>query len=413
MLTEALRSTAKIEPLCPLPYHGKIRDYLKRDEPELWKWFSSNQVRQEHAEAVRLDLLKSTYRLEAATQPHLYGLAEEVMGKLQFKVPVTFYQAQSGGGLNAALAFLPGEAHIILVGSILKNLSAEELKGMLGHELAHFLLFNGWDGELLIVSEILQALSNDSSAHACHVESARLFGLYSEIFADRGALAVTEDTLVAVAALVKVNTGLLEVDAQSYLRQAEEIFSKSAVKANQLTHPEPYIRARALKLFADQGESANQEIERLIEGPAALNQIDLLGQQKIASNTRRLLEVFLVPPWFRTEPVLAHARVFFSEFAPEGDGQPEGTLAEEIKTADPTLQDYYCYVLLDFVASDRDLEEVPLAAAVVLCENLGLARRFAQIATRELGITKKRFASIERDATKILERANASTSAPS
>src|ERR1700756_4959775 len=106
-------------PLSPLRYHWAIRDYLKKEEPELWKWFSSNKVRQEHAETVRLDLLKSTYRLEAATQPQLYGLAEEVLGKLQFQAPVTFYQAHSGGGLNAALAFLPGEPHIILVGSIL------------------------------------------------------------------------------------------------------------------------------------------------------------------------------------------------------------------------------------------------------------------------------------------------------
>ena len=285
------------------------------------------------------------------------------------------------------------------------------MKALLGHELAHFLLFDGWQGELLVVSETIHALSNDASARPCHLESARLFALYSEIFADRGALAVTEDTLISVATLVKVNTGLLEVNAESYLRQAEEIFSKSRVKARELTHPEPYIRARALQLFADQGESANQEIERLIEGRAPLNELDLLGQQKVALTTRRLLDHFLAPRWFRTEPVLAHARMFFPEFTPNGDGELEALLGEEIKNADQTLQDYYCYVLLDFVAVDRDLEEVPLAAAVDLCERLGLATRFAQIATRELGMTKKRFSTIEQDAAKILERANASTSA--
>jgi hypothetical protein len=405
MKTEAFTS------LAPLPYHWAIRDYLKNEEPELWSWFSSNKVRQEHAEAVRLDLLKSTYRLEPATQPQLYGLAEEVLGKLEIKAPVTFYQAQSGGGLNAALAFLPGEAHIILVGPILNTLSPLELKATLGHELAHFLLFNAWDGELLVVSEILRALCNDASVHSSHLESARLFDLYSEIFADRGALAITEDLLVTIATLVKINTGLLEVNAESYLRQAEEIFSKTQVKANQLTHPEPYIRARALKLFADQREGADQEIEQLIEGPPALNQLDLLGQQKVARNTRRLLDQFLSARWFQTELILAHARMFFPEFTPNGEGNVEASLAEEINKTDQALRDYYCYVLLDFVAVDRDLEEVPLAAALLLCERLGLAKRFAQIATQELGLTKKRFAGIERDAGKILDRANASTSA--
>src|SRR5438105_2689027 len=82
----------------PLRYHCAIRDFLKKEEPELWKWFSSNKVREEHAEAVRLDLLKSTYRLERATQTQLYELADEVLGKLKLHVPVTFYQAQSGAG---------------------------------------------------------------------------------------------------------------------------------------------------------------------------------------------------------------------------------------------------------------------------------------------------------------------------
>jgi hypothetical protein len=408
MEIDAPVSTGRAATLSPLPYHWSIREYLKKEEPELWRWFSSNKVRAEHAENVRLDLLKSTYRIEATTQPHLYDMAEEVLGRLDFKVPVTFYQAQAGGGLNAALAFLPGEAHIILVGSVLNTLSAAELKAMLGHEFAHFALFNGWDGELLVVSEILRALCNDAAAHACHLESSRLFSLYSEIFADRGALAATGDALAAIATLIKLETGLMDVSAESYLRQAEEIFSKSQVKASQLTHPEPYIRARALKLFTDNGEDANQEITQLIEGAPSLNELDLLAQQKVADNTRRLLNHFLAPPWFQTEAVLAHARLFFPDFSPQPHAGLEPTFADEVKKADQPLQDYYCYVLLDFVAVDRELEEAPLAAALVLCEHLGLGKRFSHIAVRELGMTKKRFGNVERDAGKILDEASAS-----
>jgi hypothetical protein len=182
------------------------------------------------------------------------------------------------------------------------------------------------------------------------------------------------------------------------------------VKADQLTHPEPYIRARALQLFADQGTGANQEIERLIEGTAAMDELDLLGQQRIHLNTRHLLAYFLAPCWFRTDPVLAHARMFYADYVPT-DGNLEATFIEEISKAHQTVQDYYCYVLLDFVAVDRDLEETPLAAALVLSDRLGFEKRFAQIAVRELGLSKKRFATIERDAAKIVERANASISA--
>jgi hypothetical protein len=412
MPSEALNSTGSNGKLSPLPYHWSIRDYLKDEEPELWRWFSSNQVRAGQADAVRLDLLKTTYRLESAAYPQLYESAEEVLGILGLKVPVTFYQAQAGGGLNAEIAFLPGQAHIILIGPVINTLSANEFRAMLGHELAHFALFDGWDGELLVVSEVLRALSNDTSAHSCHLESSRLFRLYSEIFADRGALAVTADALVAIATLVKFGTGLNEVSAESYLRQAEEIFTKSQVKADHLTHPEPYIRARALKLFADHGENASREIERLIEGAPTLHPLDLVAQRKVANHTRQLIGHLLAPPWFRTEPVLAHARLFFPDFAPIVDAGPLLALADVIKSADPSLQDYYCYVLLDFVAVDRELEEAPLAAALELSQNLGLDKRFSQIALRELGITKKRFASIERDAGNIVQRAHAAAAAP-
>ena len=270
METETASPSVSPSVLQPLLYHSRIVEYLKHEEADLWKWFSSHNVRAEHAETVRLDLLKSTYRIEAATQPQLYELAQEVLGKLGLHIPITFYPAYNASGLNAALAYLPGEAHIILVGSILGTLSELELKAMLGHELAHFVMYDGWNGELLIAAEILFALSKDAAAQSCHRETARLFRLYSEILADRGAYAACQDPLITIANLVKVETGLTEVSAESYLRQAEEIFSKGQVKAIQQTHPETFIRATAIKLFADKGASADKEIQKMIEGsPAA------------------------------------------------------------------------------------------------------------------------------------------------
>jgi hypothetical protein len=381
---------------------------LKSEEPELWKWFCSTKRREGQAEAVRLDLLKSTYRLEAGTQPKLYATAEEVLGKYDFKVPVTFYQAQTGTGMNAALAYLPGEAHIILSGPIQTALSDVELRAVLGHELAHFLLFDKWDGEFLVATELLDALCNDAAAAAVHVESARLFRLYSEVFADRGALGVTGDPTAAITTLIKMETGLSEVSAESYLRQAEEIFSKGQAQANQLTHPEPYIRARALKLWANEGIKATEAIESMIEGTNRLDQLDLLKQQKVAETTRRLLGLFLAPPWFHSEPVLAHARLFFEDFVPSPLETPSSisSLVEEIKKADPSLRDYFCYVLLDFVTVDRELLETALSAALVLARELELGNRFAEIAQKELGIAKKQFSMIEREAEALVARAN-------
>ena len=56
-------------PLDPLPYHIQIRDFLKREEGEIWNWYASNRVRVEDADAVRFELLKSTYRIDRVAAP--------------------------------------------------------------------------------------------------------------------------------------------------------------------------------------------------------------------------------------------------------------------------------------------------------------------------------------------------------
>lgn len=394
----------------PLPYQQEMVRFLKSEERELWKWFSSSRTQPEHAEAIRLELLKSTYRLEPTTQPRLYALADEVLASFGLEVPVTFYQAQTGSGMNAGLAYVPQEVHLVLTGPILTALSETELHALLGHELAHYLLFQEWDREFFVASELLHALQNDAGAASAHLESARLFRLYAEVFADRGSLAVTGDVQCTVAALLKTETGLTEVSADSYLRQADEIFSKGGVQANQPTHPESYIRARALALWAERGDQALGEIERMIEGPLCLGRLDLLGQKKVAETTRRLLAQLLGPRWFQSEPILAHARLFFDDFVVGNGTLDEPALAGELQSGDAALQDYYCYVLLDFATVDRDLAEVALAAALVLSKRLGLSEAFSEIALKELALSKKQLARIEREADETLAKANEAAS---
>jgi hypothetical protein len=380
--------------------------YLKREEPELWKWFSSNKVRQEHGDAVRLDLLKSSYRIEEAGQPQLYAQAKEVMARLALDVPLTFYQGGGDVELNAALAYLPGEAHIILMGKILDALSEAEMRAMVGHELAHFSLFEGSNGEFVAASEILEALNNDGQAQSCHRESARLFRLYSEIVADRGAFLAARNSLVVISKLLKLETRLAKVNPENYLRQAEEILGKGPVKADQQTHPETFIRAKAIHLFAEKDANVLAEVQTLIEGSPGLNELDLLGQREVADTTRKLVHHFLAPRWIQTEPVLAHARTFFSDFEPGSSSALESSVVERIRLSSHSLQTYYSYVLLDFVAVDRQLEEAPLALALLLGEQLGLSKSFGQRAMQELGMSKKRFAAIERDAANIVQNAN-------
>jgi hypothetical protein len=390
--------------LKPLPYHEAIRDYLRTEEAEVWRWYASNKVRAEQAEAVRFELLKSTYRVDRASQPNLYTAAESVAEKLGLAVPMTIYQAQNPVGLNASLAYVPDEAHIVLHGPVAAKLSESELGALLGHELSHLLLWRCADGEYLIVDQMLAALTNDAAAETPHFASARLWRLHNEIYCDRGALAAVGDPLVVVAMLLKVHTQLDEVNAESYLRQAEEIFSQGRghVRTEELTHPEAFIRTRAVKLWADGDPEADAKIREMIEGRPVLADLDLLGQRRVGGLTRRLVDVLLSRPALQTESVLAHARLFFEDYVPPSDLLEDPALADDLRTADAAMQDYYCFVLLDFVTADRDLEELPLAAALGLSEKLGLRDRFAEIAQRELRLRKKQLEKIDDDKQRLL-----------
>src|SRR3954462_1824212 len=92
-----------------LPYHEALTGYLRSKEPETWAWFASTESQQNHAEALRLELLKQTYRLDAATYPELFAALDDAKRKLALDIPITLYQSQANRELNAALYFLPGE----------------------------------------------------------------------------------------------------------------------------------------------------------------------------------------------------------------------------------------------------------------------------------------------------------------
>ncbi|MGH7134293.1 MAG: M48 family metalloprotease [Pirellulales bacterium] len=388
--------------LTPLAYQRAVVDYLKAEDPAVWQWFAQQKDDRELAAAARLDLLKSTYRIERQTQPELYALAEEVAATLGLELPLTLYQAQHPHGLNASIAYLPGEVHLILSGPLTSTLTTAEVKAVFGHELAHRLLWEKWHGDYRIAAHTLDALANDPAATPVYAATARLFSLYTELFCDRAAWLVTQDLTATVSTLVKVSTELTDVSADSYLRQADEIFSQEDARTEGVSHPETYIRARALRLWTEQGDEATGAISAMLEGPLSLDGLDLLGQKRVAALTRRLVDQLLSPSWFQSERILAHTRGFFEDYTAPPAGAADDALTLDLATCDKALQDYYCYLLLDFATVDRDLEELPLAAALVLSKRLALTDRFKEIVLKELKLTKKRLSQLDDRAEDLL-----------
>src|ERR1700733_1316905 len=157
-----------------LPYQRAIVNHLKQVDPHVWNWFSKAAHDPSALAEVRFDLLKSTYRVDRDSQPTFYEVANRVSRSLGIDAPITIYQAHDPTGLNASLAYVPDEIHLILHGPIAEKLSPVEVQALFGHELAHFLLWRSEGGELLVAAEVLRALNNDARAHSSHFNSVRL-----------------------------------------------------------------------------------------------------------------------------------------------------------------------------------------------------------------------------------------------
>jgi hypothetical protein len=390
-------------PLDPLPYQREIVEYLRETEQELWSWASSAEARGAFAEETRTELLKANYRLDADGHPELAARSTVVAQRLGITTPVTLYHATGGIGLNAMLCHLPGEAHIVFTGPILATLKGVELDAVLAHELAHFRLWEMDRGDFLVADRLLAAAANDSRAAPSHAQTARRFRLYTEIFADRGSLKGCEQLEAAVAALVKTETGFPDVSAASYLRQADEIFSRENAATRGLDHPETFIRARALRLWAEQDSSLEDWLTATIEGPAGLDELDLPGQRRVSQLTRRFLAALLQPRWFQTASALAHARAFFPDFVPAPTS--DDSLAKALRSRGSATREYLCYLLLDFAVVDTVLEDVPLAAALEWSERLEIGEEFEKLALKELSVSKRQLNKLKKNAAALLAKA--------
>ena len=399
-------AAGSLPPLRPLPYHDEIVALLRREEPEAWQWACSAQARAEQADEVRATLLKNTYRLDASAHPALHAACAQAALRLGIAAPISLYQAGEGG-MNAALHYLPGEAHIVFSGPLLDRLQGAELEAVCGHELAHYLLWSRDDGRYFAADRLLGMADQHPDATASLAETTRLYALATEIFADRGGAVGCAGLEPAVAALVKVQTGLAQVSATSDLKQADEICGALADRSDAASHPELFIRARALRLWceaaADEAGLAQADawLRRVLEGSLRIDAPDMAAQVRLAALTRRVIAQFLRPLPLRSEMLLAHAHRFFDDLAPTDDA--DATLAAEIAAA-PGTHDYVAALLLDFAVADRGLDDVPFAAAIELSRALGLPEAFERLALDALKLPKRQFTKARTEAPALLAR---------
>lgn len=372
--------------LSPTRFHERLADTLEQSEPGLWRWLSSDVWSSKYAANVRLELLRSTYRLPPAGHEKVYALARAAANALEVTAPITLYQAHGEGTLNAGLVFVPDEAHVVLRGPVVTTLGEVELKALFGHELAHHRLWTERGGRFRVADALIEHIVAQRCAPS-HEQSALKQRKWTELYADRGALLACEDLDAAIGCLLKMETGLHDADPRAWLAQAEEAIAAAPTTSKAHTHPESFIRAFALKAWHE-GRGEREEVASLVEGPLELESLDLVQQKTLTEATRALLERVLAPPLMRTEATLAHARRFFADDAFTVKGDTEALPRSE------TLDEYYCYVLLDFAVVDPDLEDAALAHIAQVGRQLGL-EQLPKLAKKELRVTAATWAALE------------------
>jgi hypothetical protein len=372
-------------------YHRKVKDYFK-DQSKTWEYFAKASQKVEYLAQYKTELLKNTYKFDPATENFIYDKINIVKEKLGLQnLAVTVYQAQYTDELNASIVYINNEAHIVFSGPVTKLLDEEELLAVLAHELTHIKLYSMLEGELEVADRIITAIANNYNSEVSYYETARLFRLYTEIFCDRGACTVLEKTAPVITSLVKVSTGLEKVNAENYLKQADEIFAaESDIKTAGISHPENFIRAKAIHLWYEKKEAAEEEIIKMIEGLSDIDKLDIFRQKELAQLTREFLQLFLKPKWFQSTMVISQAKQYFIDFAWNEQAVLTEKIIDTIQKAHPSVKDYLAYILLDFALLDSTLEEVPSGWAFQFAEDVQLKETYDTIIKKEMKLSDKK-----------------------
>lgn len=377
--------------LTPLPYHRRVCDYF-RQQTKTWDYFALAKNKEEQLTEFKTELLKNTYKFDPVADAGIYGKLDLVKSKLELtSLPVTVYQAQYTEELNAAIVYFNQEAHIVFSGPVVTLLTEDELLAVLAHELTHVKLYSLLEGELEVADRIITAIANNHSSEAAYYETARLFRLYTEIFCDRGALMVTGSYEPVITSLVKMSTGLQQIQAESYLRQADEIFAADAkTRSAGLSHPENFIRAKAIQLWHNQATDVEKTVGDMVQHNIELDRLDIFQQQEMTALTRRFLQLFLKPKWIQSTLVISLARQYFADFAWDETAVLDAEFVEKLNGFHSSIKDYLAYVLFDFVMVDPSLEQVPAGWAFQFAEDAQLKEQLDAIVRKEGKLSDKK-----------------------
>ncbi|MGW7685079.1 M48 family metalloprotease [Kribbella sp. NPDC054772] len=371
--------------LSELGYHRSVLAVVRRvDEPA---WAALRGGPEGSLDDV---LLRNAYRLEPDAHPAVFRAGQRAARALELDEDIDYFQVS--GDPNAAYLHQAGKAVILFQGALLDRLDEDELTAVIGHELAHRLLWQAEDGGYLAVDRLLDAAVGDARTPSQYLETHRRWSLATELFADRGALTACGDLSTTIRALLKLETGLSTADPAAYLRQAESLDLRSGSRGT--THPEAVGRAWALKNWVD-----GEDVEALVTGPLDVDAPDLLDAVLLRELSRDFAAAIAHTEGLRTDAV-ATAAAGFSDQPETPPGRPtrfdeplsvrpvDGAPMPRPRPLAAATTRYLCYLLLDLATADPDAGDDGLIASLAIARRSGLTG-YVEIADDELGWSDK------------------------
>ncbi|MFZ4809037.1 MAG: M48 family metalloprotease [Hyphomicrobiaceae bacterium] len=370
--------------LQPLPYHQAVASHIEAREPELWSWFRSEDFARKYRRETDTELLRTALRLEAkGANARRYALAEEARNRLGLSDPVRLYQMHDTTGIpNAFLTFTPGEIVICFAGRILELLDADaELLDLLGHEISHYRLFVADGGRYYTADRLLFWFLMRDGCPAEFVETWRRCRLYTEIYCDLGGLKASGDRNATILGLVKSLADFKDADAESYLKQVDQLMAHGPGASRGLTHPELHVRVLAIAEAGCRPKPAfDSMIETLISGASELGVLDVLDQSALLARTRAVVDRVMGATASPPKDLVAHVTAMFPGYV--RPAAPTAPLAPLAATISKSIRHYLTYLLLDLGTVGRSPDILALAASVA--DELGLGVAFRDTARQEL-----------------------------